>query len=292
MGQELTTKRVKGKIIFKHETEADWGQSNYIPEQGEKILYDPDESHNYTRVKYGDGSHTVKDLPFSPSDKIPQFPATTRDKVLTVNKEGEAEWKDYANLPVFDDVDEVPEDFPEESVYLIPADNGSFVTKVEMAARVDREVVNRTTEINIQKERIDELTKLVPEVISSDKDKVLTANEDGTAEWKEPTGSEPYITVTYDLKGQTEGRLDEEICEKLFNAKVPVYADVTCNRWDSDYNGHIMNYKGFMGVSVEENRAPIYTLTNPRFNATVTISFIVNPSDESQREAWVSCPYM
>lgn len=94
MGQKLTTKRVKGKTIFKHETEADWGQSNYIPEQGEKILYDPDESHNYTRVKYGDGSHTVKDLPFSPSDKIPQFSITTRDKVLTINEQGEAEWKE------------------------------------------------------------------------------------------------------------------------------------------------------------------------------------------------------
>lgn len=186
MGQELTRKRVKGKLIFKHETETDWGQSNYIPEQGEKILYDPDENHNYTRVKYGDGSHTVKDLPFSPSDKIPQFPTTTRDKVLTVNEQGEAEWKDYASLPVFDNVDEIPEDFPEESVYLIPADNGSFVTKAEMSARVDKEAVNRATEINIQKERIDELTKLVPEVTSSDKDKVLTANEDGTAEWKEP----------------------------------------------------------------------------------------------------------
>lgn len=230
MGQKLTTKRVKGKLIFKHETEANWGQSNYIPEQGEKILYDPDESHNYTRVKYGDGSHTVKDLPFSPSDKIPQFPETTRDKVLTVNKEGEVEWKDYANLPVFDDVNEVPEDFPEESVYLIPADNGSFVTKAEMSARVDREAANRITEIKVQKERIDQLTELVPEATSSDKDKVLTANEDGTASWKTPsggnggTGSE-QIQSDYEQNDAT--KLDY-IKNRPFY-EVPALADIAWN---------------------------------------------------------------
>lgn len=63
MGQEIK-KTMKGKIVFKHETEANWAQSNYVPDNGEMVIYDIDSSHNYKRVKYGDGETKVKDLPF------------------------------------------------------------------------------------------------------------------------------------------------------------------------------------------------------------------------------------
>jgi hypothetical protein len=36
-----------------------------VPDVGERILYDPDETHPYTREKFGDGVHIVKDLPFA-----------------------------------------------------------------------------------------------------------------------------------------------------------------------------------------------------------------------------------
>ena len=41
MGQEI--KKVKGKVVFKHETAEDWQQSNYIPDDGEIILVDNDD---------------------------------------------------------------------------------------------------------------------------------------------------------------------------------------------------------------------------------------------------------
>ena len=63
MGQEIK-KTIKGKIVFKHETEANWAQSNYVPDDGEMVIYDVDKNHNYKRVKYGDGVNKVKDLPF------------------------------------------------------------------------------------------------------------------------------------------------------------------------------------------------------------------------------------
>lgn len=69
MGQ--IEKQLKGKIVFKHETEAVWHTSNnggpveYIPAAGEKVLYDRDSNHNYIRTKYGDGTHIVAELPFS-----------------------------------------------------------------------------------------------------------------------------------------------------------------------------------------------------------------------------------
>lgn len=69
MGQKI--KQVKGKVLAKHETEAIWDESNYgagvayVPELGEKVIYDPDDQHLYPRVKYGDGINIVKYLPFS-----------------------------------------------------------------------------------------------------------------------------------------------------------------------------------------------------------------------------------
>ena len=64
MGQ--IKKELKGKVVFKHEKEADWNKSEYIPSEGEKVLYDPDDGCSYTRMKFGDGEHRVVDLPFSP----------------------------------------------------------------------------------------------------------------------------------------------------------------------------------------------------------------------------------
>jgi hypothetical protein len=82
-------KQLKAKMIFKHEFEANWNKSTYIPKFGEQVLYDAEvESKNekgeiispilpsdngtgerdkpYTsaRIKIGDGVNMVKDLPF------------------------------------------------------------------------------------------------------------------------------------------------------------------------------------------------------------------------------------
>lgn len=56
---------MKSRIIFKHDTEANWSQAtNFIPKKGELILYDPDNTYDYTRIKIGDGSTKVSNLPF------------------------------------------------------------------------------------------------------------------------------------------------------------------------------------------------------------------------------------
>jgi hypothetical protein len=88
MGQ--TIKQIKGKAIFKHETQTIWDQSNngqgvaYIPDFGEKVLYDPDEVHDYTRVKYGNGVDIVKNLPFA-DEKVDDI------KILGHIEQGSAE---------------------------------------------------------------------------------------------------------------------------------------------------------------------------------------------------------
>lgn len=79
-------KRVRTKVIFKHELEVDWLKSTYVPQQGELVVYDievdaegntltrdgvpclpSNRSTPYTqqRQKLGDGIHNINELPFT-----------------------------------------------------------------------------------------------------------------------------------------------------------------------------------------------------------------------------------
>jgi hypothetical protein len=53
------------KTIPFHATEAEWSQINYIPKDGEIIVYDKDATHTYTRFKIGDGATQVSLLQYS-----------------------------------------------------------------------------------------------------------------------------------------------------------------------------------------------------------------------------------
>lgn len=56
---------MKARISQLHMTEADWLKyASLIPEAGEFIVYDPDEAHQYARIKVGDGKRTLKELDF------------------------------------------------------------------------------------------------------------------------------------------------------------------------------------------------------------------------------------
>ena len=67
------TKTIKGRISNKHGTEAEWLQADaagFKPLPGELIIYDPDDSYDYFRFKFGDKDsdeakrRTVNNLPF------------------------------------------------------------------------------------------------------------------------------------------------------------------------------------------------------------------------------------
>lgn len=61
----MPQKKLKTRIINKHDTEAHWElATGFIPEDGEIIIYDPDETYDYARVKVGDGETNVNSLPF------------------------------------------------------------------------------------------------------------------------------------------------------------------------------------------------------------------------------------
>ena len=53
------------RIIHKHDLEENWIKAvNFIPKQGEIIVYDIDNDYEYERLKVGDGVTNVNALPF------------------------------------------------------------------------------------------------------------------------------------------------------------------------------------------------------------------------------------
>lgn len=66
----MSEKILKSRIIHKHAIEADWLKAtNFIPKQGEIIVYDIDTNYDYERMKIGDGKTVVSSLPFIESSK-------------------------------------------------------------------------------------------------------------------------------------------------------------------------------------------------------------------------------
>lgn len=61
-----STKEFFTRIQHKHDTEANWLKAtNFTPLDGEIIIYDKDSSHNYKRIKIGDGVTKINNLPFT-----------------------------------------------------------------------------------------------------------------------------------------------------------------------------------------------------------------------------------
>ena len=62
----MPEKNILSRIQHKHDIEANWSQiNNFIPKDGELIIYDIDESHSYPRFKVGDGTSNINDLTFT-----------------------------------------------------------------------------------------------------------------------------------------------------------------------------------------------------------------------------------
>ena len=64
----MSSKIINSRIQNKHDTEQNWNAVvNFIPKQGEIIIYDIDENYSYERLKIGDGIQTVNNLKFLPT---------------------------------------------------------------------------------------------------------------------------------------------------------------------------------------------------------------------------------
>lgn len=62
----MANSQINARIIHKHDIETNWKlATNFIPKQGEIIIYDKDSTYNYERFKIGDGTTLVSALPFA-----------------------------------------------------------------------------------------------------------------------------------------------------------------------------------------------------------------------------------
>ena len=64
---------MNARISQLHKTEAEWldvqaqyevNNEIFVPRAGELIVYDPDDTYEYARLKIGDGKTALQDLPF------------------------------------------------------------------------------------------------------------------------------------------------------------------------------------------------------------------------------------
>jgi hypothetical protein len=56
---------MRARVSQLHKTEAEWSKfDEFVPIHGEFIIFDPDERHQYARLKIGDGFTTLDNLPF------------------------------------------------------------------------------------------------------------------------------------------------------------------------------------------------------------------------------------
>ena len=61
----MATNTIKTRIQLKNDTEAHWDlATNFVPKQGEVIIYSADDTHPFSRLKVGDGSTNIIQLPF------------------------------------------------------------------------------------------------------------------------------------------------------------------------------------------------------------------------------------
>ena len=81
----MAEKNFNARIVHKHDTEENWNKAiNFIPKQGELIIYDKDSIYDYERIKIGDGVTNVNVLPFATYQSIPELET---DGTLTFTSE-------------------------------------------------------------------------------------------------------------------------------------------------------------------------------------------------------------
>lgn len=72
----MAEKQINGRVLLKHDSEVNWAKAiNFVPKAGELIIYDADETHSYCRIKIGDGSTLINNLPFSTEEEIESYAA-------------------------------------------------------------------------------------------------------------------------------------------------------------------------------------------------------------------------
>lgn len=67
----MVSNTIKTRIQLKNDTEANWNRAvNFIPREGEVVIYSADDTHPFSRLKVGDGNTVVGNLPFIDAETL------------------------------------------------------------------------------------------------------------------------------------------------------------------------------------------------------------------------------
>ena len=98
----MAEKNIKSRVVLKHDIESNWQQAKgFSPLKGEIIIYDPDETCSYSRIKIGNGEDNVNDLPFSNDNIAANDLGVYVQDTEPVDAEDGAIWIDTANDPEY-----------------------------------------------------------------------------------------------------------------------------------------------------------------------------------------------
>ena len=144
----MADQNIKVRHIQKHDTEENWNKAvNFIPKQGEIIIYDVDSNYSYERMKVGDGTTLVSSLPFIDAQKQDKL---TFDDVPTVDStnpvisggvktalDSKAEQVELERLHYYGNKDVIPSD---ESYFTVNS-TGETITGLTDAGKTQTELV-------------------------------------------------------------------------------------------------------------------------------------------------------
>ena len=78
---------MKARISQLCKTETEWSRlPEFVPLQGEFIIFSPDKHYHCARLKIGDGSTPLKKLPFCIDFAIDDFVANQCDKIIDAGR--------------------------------------------------------------------------------------------------------------------------------------------------------------------------------------------------------------
>lgn len=78
---------MRARISQLHKTESQWALiPNFVPFQGELIIFDPDKQYKYARVKIGDGISKLSDLPFFIEPVVETFIDNNTNKIIDAGR--------------------------------------------------------------------------------------------------------------------------------------------------------------------------------------------------------------
>ena len=112
----MANNTVKARIQLKSDTEENWNKAiNFVPLKGELIIYLTDDAHPFSRLKVGDGTTTIIDLPFIKNESESNILFNTT-----------AYWQDQATM------------IPRENLIIIYSDagvasNGTKIPRIKIA---------------------------------------------------------------------------------------------------------------------------------------------------------------